>query len=360
MNIHSYIGKYSVIFSDTKSFIESYPSSNRVFVIDEEVRLLPKYEVLFRQVIGDSPVLQVRAKENDKTLDTVTRLINDLALLEVNRRTEIVIIGGGITQDVGALAASLFHRGLRYHLVPTTLLAQSDSCIGSKSSVNLGLRKNVAGSFWPPSSVCIDTGWLSTLDEDAIASGIGEIVKLSIIGGAHTIDIIQHSLDDMFTGDLVALSSGIRMALAVKKRFIEADEFDSGVRRALNYGHCIGHGVEAATEFAVAHGQAVVFGMLVALHIDQIINAETHDKQDQDIQKTLLLRAFRDVEKVRNVSTSAVVTQMRNDKKREKAGLAVLLWNSKRQQHVIEDVDPETVEIAIQSTLRMFVRGGFQ
>jgi 3-dehydroquinate synthase len=150
--------------------------------------------------------------------------------------------------------------------LPTTLLAQADSCIGSKSSINAAGIKNLVGNFYPPRQISVAAKFLGTLDPRDVRSGVGEMLKVHIIDGPASYDRIAAAYDALFS-DRTAMLSFIRNSLLIKKRIIELDEFDRGPRNVMNYGHSFGHAIEAATNFAVPHGIAVTMGMDMANHV---------------------------------------------------------------------------------------------
>jgi 3-dehydroquinate synthase len=191
----------------------------------------------------------MEASEDVKNIATVMIIIKRMTAGRTP--TRVIVIGGGVVQDVGAFVSTIFNRGIEWIYWPTTLLAMGDSCIGGKSSLNTPDAKNKVGTFNCPSSVFINKRFLDTLDFAAIMSGHGEILKLCMIGDA---------LDMYETSDVVNL---IKVSLLIKKSVIEIDQFDKGIRRALNYGHTIGHAIEAMSGFSVPHGIAVIKGMLV-------------------------------------------------------------------------------------------------
>jgi 3-dehydroquinate synthase len=192
---------------------------------------------------------EIEAKEENKTVTTVMNIVKYLS----DRRTpmRIVVVGGGIIQDIGAFLSTIFNRGVEWVYWPTTLLAMADSCIGGKSSLNLDDVKNKVGTFSCPHKVFINSKFLDSLDFAAIRSGHGEILKLCMIGDA--LDIYEKS-DEI---------DRIKVALLVKRAVIEADQFDKGIRRALNYGHTVGHALESLSGYTIPHGVAVIKGMLV-------------------------------------------------------------------------------------------------
>jgi 3-dehydroquinate synthase len=181
----------------------------------------------------------------------------------IRRDWTLVVIGGGVLQDIGCFIASVLFRGLRWEFIPTTLLAQADSCIGGKSSINIGPYKNQIGTFYPPHRVLLTTEPLGTLPWDEIRSGLGEIIKLQLLAGEGDFEELQHDLSG-FSGELKVLAKWVHRSLLVKKSFIESDEFDRGIRNLLNYGHTFGHAYESATEYKIPHGIAVTLGILTA------------------------------------------------------------------------------------------------
>lgn len=177
----------------------------------------------------------------------------------------MVVIGGGVLQDIGCFIASVLFRGITWELIPTTLLAQADSCIGSKSSINIDSYKNQIGTFYPPHRVILVPDVLKSLPWDEIRSGLGEVVKLQLIAGQEGLEELMCDLDGLFpTGDWGVISKWVGRSMAVKKPYIEQDEFDRGIRNILNYGHTFGHAYESATKYAIPHGIAVLLGILTA------------------------------------------------------------------------------------------------
>ncbi len=164
---------------------------------------------------------------------------------------ELVVIGGGLVQDIGAFTSKIFKRGVRWHYHPTTLLSMADSCIGGKCALNFAGQKNQLALFSAPASVNLDFDFLGGLDEKQIASGMGEIVKLFLIGGQNYVDALE----------IMPMEDKIRHSLLIKKVIIELDEFEANERRSLNLGHSFGHAIEALSSFKVTHGEAILRGI---------------------------------------------------------------------------------------------------
>jgi 3-dehydroquinate synthase len=207
--------------------------------------------------------LQLIANEENKTINSSLLVIDLLNKNNYTKKEVLISIGGGITQDVTAFARSIFKRGIDWIYFPTTLLSMADSCIGAKSAINYGGTKNLIGLFSAPKEVFINTSFLKTLDKRDILSGYGEIIKLCIVGGAFTIEKFNE-VKSLQNGDLLfQIDVLIKTALIVKKAVITEDEFENNIRKALNYGHTIGHAIEPIVKYKIPHGIAVLIGMFV-------------------------------------------------------------------------------------------------
>lgn len=248
------------LLSDTAPFFEGDPH----FLIDANVARL--YASDLHAILNYPNTIVIEATEENKSIEKTIPVIEQLIQNRIRRDHTLVAIGGGIIQDITCFIASTLLRGLSWNFVPTTLLSQSDSCIGSKSSINLGATKNILGTFNPPQNIFIHAGFLETLERKDIQSGIGEIIKVHAIDGVNAFDRLAADFERLFD-DRAMLLRYIRSALLIKKRFIEGDEFDHGIRNVFNYGHSFGHAIESATDYGVPHGIAVTIGMDMANYI---------------------------------------------------------------------------------------------
>jgi 3-dehydroquinate synthase len=265
MSIQSHKGPYEVSFVDDllqnpASLLGGEPH----FLVDAAVARL--YAHPLERVLEHPNAILIEAKEENKSLQGIIPVMERLVGNRVRKSHVLVAIGGGIIQDITCFIASTLLRGLPWRFVPTTLLSQADSCIGSKSSINLGDAKNILGTFNPPAGIFVDTQFLDTLEHREIQSGVGEIIKVHAIDGAASFDRLARDFDGLFA-DRKVLLKYIRSALLIKQRFIEQDEFDQGIRNIFNYGHSFGHAIESATNYAVPHGIAVTMGMDMANHV---------------------------------------------------------------------------------------------
>lgn len=257
------------IFSDKKTYpliidtnfqdIIDIIEETKAVIIDKNVYALYDNELN----IPKNKIILIDATEDKKRPENALEICEKLMHLNIKRKENIVAIGGGITQDLVTFAASILFRGIKWIWVPTTLLAQADSCIGGKSSLNLNEWKNIIGNFYPPSQIFIFTKFLSTLKKDDIRSGIGEILKVHLLSGRESTDLIIKQGNE-YKADKSILSTMIYNSLKLKNKILEIDPLDQGERLKMNYGHSFGHALEAATNFGIPHGIAVNIGLDIA------------------------------------------------------------------------------------------------
>ena len=210
-------------------------------------------------------VIVAEEGEAAKTMQNAERIVTSLLDHGAKRDSMAVIVGGGMLGDTGGFAASIFLRGIDVVQVPTTLLAQVDSSIGGKVAVNHPRGKNLVGSFHPPYAVFADTAVLHTLPHNEILSGLFEAMKGGVIADPALFELFEQRRRDILAVDAGVVDEVVRRAIRVKADIVSADEREADLRRLLNYGHTIAHGIEAAMEYrGITHGEAVAWGMLGA------------------------------------------------------------------------------------------------
>jgi 3-dehydroquinate synthase len=258
LTIQSHRGPYTVEFGAAAfAGLDGRDVSKTHFIVDALVAKL--YAEKLRFVLAAPSVLEIEATEHAKSLERFPAYIEHLTSKGVRRDHRLIAIGGGIIQDITAFISSMLLRGVDWEFHPTTLLAQADSCIGSKTSINVGSTKNIVGNFWPPRSVYVSTDVQKSLAEADVRSGVGEMLKIHGVAGPEAFDRIAADYPKIFSDDGV-MQEYIGRSLGLKVPFIEKDEFDRAERLVLNYGHTFGHAIEAATDFAVPHGIGVTLG----------------------------------------------------------------------------------------------------
>lgn len=260
LKVSSKINDYEVVFVESlDDIIELMEQPNTISFVDFNVLLL-------HPVLNIKNIIPVRAVEDTKTLEYATTVYSNLSKLKANVKTRVIVIGGGILQDIIGFCASTYCRGIEYILVPTTLLAQADSCIGGKTSINFENRKNIIGTFYPPSKILIYPEFTNTLSSLDYISGLGEIFKFHIL---------QNKINEFNPdGDIRAM---IYDGLNYKIGILSRDEFDRGERKFLNFGHTFGHALESVSNHEIPHGIAVILGCMIAVSISERIGSEVNN-----------------------------------------------------------------------------------
>jgi len=334
--VGSRLRDYGVFFGETEAYLPRLAADPCcVFVIDENVWRLHKNSAL--KLLEAFPNIILPVSEEVKTLNSVQMLYDRLAGLATKKNMRLVSIGGGITQDITGFAASTLYRGIKWTFVPTTLLAQADSCIGGKTSLNYRGYKNLIGTFYPPSEVFISSRFISTLKDEDYLSGLGEIAKLCIIGGKRRAEDFSNTSGKLAGRDPGSLERFLKAALEIKKDYIEDDEFDSGRRNMLNFGHCFGHAIESAGDFLVPHGVAVAAGILLADIVARqrgLLSVKT----EKFIAQLLLPILKFDFGQVR-LEEAEMISAMGRDKKRTGAQLALVMVNDDLEMLRVNDLE---------------------
>lgn len=284
------------------------------FIVDR--RLLTLYPWLALQ----QPSVALDADENRKNLAAVAEAIERLREAGLTREGQLVAIGGGIIQDVSTFVASSYMRGVPWSYWPTTLLGMVDSCIGGKSSLNVGPYKNIAGNFYPPDRVVVDVSFYSTLAPEQIVEGLCEAAKICFASeGTEFEDYLQIVQGLGGALDLTVLERVVRLSLTTKQRFIETDEFDRGIRLHLNFGHTFGHAIEGASRYNISHGIAVGLGMLCSASISEELGLSiVADQRVARLRQHLreLLRTVPELPSlVGAISPAAALASFKSDKK---------------------------------------------
>ncbi len=268
--------------------------AHRYFHLDRRVWILtdsgvPKeYAQAIAAQCESAKIYTVPQGEASKSMQTLQEVLTEMMEFGMTRTDALVAVGGGVVGDLGGFAAATYMRGIDFYQVPTTLLAQVDSSIGGKCAVNLGSTKNIVGAFYQPKGVLIDTATLSTLPKRLIAAGLAESVKMALTSDEQLFSLLEHPQPIE-----QKLQTVIERSLQVKKSVVEQDETESGLRKILNFGHTLGHGIEANRD-GLYHGECVALGMLPVcadsvrqrlLSVLQSLGLPT--KYDGDLQKAL-------------------------------------------------------------------------
>ncbi|OFW17121.1 MAG: 3-dehydroquinate synthase [Acidobacteria bacterium RIFCSPLOWO2_02_FULL_59_13] len=298
-----------------------------------------------------TPVLILtRPGERQKRLETVEKITLQLAAGGAERSSLLVAFGGGVVGDVGGFAASVFLRGIDCVQIPTTLVAQVDSAIGGKTGVNLTIGKNLVGTFCQPRMVVSDPLLLRTLPERELRAGLFEAIKCGVIGDPVLFELLWKQRANVLRRKPAALTRVIRACAALKAHVVSLDEKEGDLRRILNFGHTLGHALEAASAYRrFLHGEAVAWGMLAAtrLAVEEKLLAPPEAKRIE-----ALVVAYGPVPSLRNLSPESVAQHLAVDKKVRQGEVHFVLPCAIGKVKIVGGIAPQRAARVLQDLKR--------
>ncbi|MFT4155382.1 AroB-related putative sugar phosphate phospholyase (cyclizing) [Parafilimonas sp.] len=331
--VKSSIHDYEVLFIDgTKKTLQEVLKKGDVIIIDRKVQDL--YKTDLEETLNNYYHISIDANEKQKSYQGAMPVIQELIDNGFRKNHRLIAIGGGITQDLTAFMASILYRGVDWYFFPTSLLAQGDSCIGSKTSINFNQYKNQVGGFYPPNKIFINTAFLNTLSLPELKSGLGEMLHYFIVSGEE--DFRRFKNDYPFAlKDKEVLKGIIARSLAIKKSYIEIDEFDKKERQVFNYGHTFGHAIESLTNYRIPHGIAVSYGMDMANFIS-VKKGYIPETVRDDVRE--LVQQIWEGAHITDISLDTYITALSKDKKNVDTRLGLIL--SKGLGKIFKDLTP--------------------
>ena len=258
-------------------------------------------------------LLELDATEDQKSFHSLEYIFDFYQSVGLQKKDVVVAYGGGIIQDIVALTTKVYWRGVDYFLVPTTLLSMSDSSIGAKCGINYKDKKNQIAVFSSPIGVLQNLKFLDTLDEKDIISGVGEIVKLLVTSSIEDFKYLEENISNALA-DRKNFAGLIYRSLISKKNVIEEDEYESDLRRILNYGHTLGHAAESLSNYTIPHGIAVLLGMDIMNYV-AVKRGLTSESVYNEIHRIIL--TIHDIRNIKISDPLALVNFVKNDKKVE-------------------------------------------
>jgi 3-dehydroquinate synthase len=252
--------------------------------------------------------------EKSKSIRMLSLVINDLARYDKDRRIFIISFGGGVVGDLGGFIAAIYKRGIPYIQVPTTLLAQVDSSIGGKTAIDLAEGKNLVGAFYQPRLVFSDVNVLKTLSPRQIRAGLSEVIKYAIIKDKRLFSYLENNLKDILALRPASLEYIIKQCSSIKAKIVQQDEREERlIRTILNFGHTIGHAIEAASRYKIYnHGEAIALGMLIATDISKRLKL-LNDKPAKRIEN--LIKKVGLPTKIKRIPLKNIIEAHYRDKK---------------------------------------------
>jgi len=289
-----------------------FDKQNKFVVTDENVVAAGHLHALIGSRRIPHFVIQP-AGEVSKKIDTAVAIVEAMEKLFLGRDTVMVALGGGTVGDIAGFAAAIFKRGIPVVHVPTTTVAQADSAIGGKTGVDSSISKNAFGAFWHPAAVYIDVATLQTLDERQYRAGLVESVKHGLIASREYFEFLESHLDAILARQPDVLEEVARYNCAIKGRVVEEDPYEKNKRRILNYGHTVGHAVEAASNYTLLHGEAAAIGIMAAGLIETELGLCEEGRLDR--VHAILEKLGVPVKLPRNSAEEKLMDVMKHDKK---------------------------------------------
>ena len=285
-------------------------------------------------------LLKIRDGEKEKEIDNVKYIIQELVVLDANRDTVLLAFGGGSVGDIVGFVSSIYMRGIQYINIPTTLLSMVDSSLGGKTAVNYSGIKNIVGSFYQPAMVCIDPNMLATLSNKDIRSGIGEIIKYGMIYKSSIIDKLSNNYNCIIQLKNKKLMLDIIFeCCSIKKRYVESDERDTGIRNILNFGHTLGHLIESKYQSEnISHGESIINGMRLAIELSYF----------KKIMSTKVYYQLKDICKILNITyayklNADDIENIKYDKKQSSNKYKFILLKNIGEPIICDDISKDDI-----------------
>ena len=269
--------KYEVIISKnalTKSNLAPQIKSSKNILIVTDSGIPKKYIKELKTKIGNNKniyIYELPQGETSKSANEYLNLLEKLAKLKFDRSDLMIALGGGMVGDITGFTASSYLRGIDFIQIPTSLLAQVDSSVGGKTAINIERGKNLVGAFYNPKLVLISTSFLETLSNNQFRSGLGEIVKYSLLGNKKIRLILENNSKEIQEKDPIVMENLVSESIKTKAKIVTKDEKENGIRAILNLGHTFGHAIEAFKKYkGITHGQAVIYGIQIIARISYL------------------------------------------------------------------------------------------
>ncbi len=326
--INSFPKKYLVSTLNTIEEYENIISNADFIIIDKQVAsIYPIEDKLCNSIF------YIDAKEENKNLNTVINLIDIFIEKNITKGAEVLAIGGGIIQDISACACALYRRGLPFTYMPTTTLGQLDSCVGAKCAVNTNTAKNILGLFSAPNEVIIPKFLIQSMPLIDHRAGLSEMLRLCITASESAVDKYIELLPEISNPKKMNLDCyelALRISLSIKKSVVDFDEYETDVRRSMNYGHTFGHAIEKLVDFKLPHGLAVLIGMHIANRFS-FKNGSMCDLVFNKISnaiKSTILGSNSNFNFLRDIQPEEIISQFKYDKKGDGKSVPLILINN--------------------------------
>ncbi len=296
---------------------KNHKATRYVIVTDSNVNRIYGQTVLdaLTQAGMKASLMEIPAGESSKNISTVMDIAGKLLALGADRGTVLIALGGGVVGDLTGFIASVYMRSVPYIQIPTTLIGQVDSSIGGKTAVDMPQGKNLLGTFYQPRAVFADLNFLDTLPDKEFNNGLAEIIKYGIIEDEKMFKVLEENMDAVKSRDSAHLLKIIETCCRIKKSIVEIDEREQGLRRILNFGHTLGHALEAVSDYTLSHGEGVALGMIAAARLSVKMHYLPEDESAR-VEK-VIAGAGLPVKIPPSFMSDAVIARLKMDKKKK-------------------------------------------
>ena len=286
-------------------------------------------------------LIEVEEGETSKTLGQAEKIFDRLLDLKCDRKSVLIALGGGVIGDLVGFVAATFQRGVPFVQVPTTLLSQVDSSVGGKTAVNHPKGKNMIGAFYQPCLVLADLDTLQTLPQKEFRAGLAEIIKYGVISDSSLFEYLEKNVEKILQLDKKCLEYIIKTSCSIKAEVVEKDELENHYRMILNFGHTLGHAIEALTQYSkFIHGEAVAIGMIYAAKLSQKLG-----KCQEGIPRRLdrLVRKFDLPADLPDLNSKAIIESLYHDKKTMNRKIKFILVKEIGIVEIVDDIPEEKI-----------------
>jgi 3-dehydroquinate synthase len=296
---------------------KNHKAGRYVLITDDSVGSIYAKKMMdcFKDVGLNISLIEFPAGESSKNINTVLDIVGKLLELGADRSTMLIALGGGVVGDLVGFIASVYMRGIPCIQIPTTLIGQVDSSIGGKTAIDLTHGKNLLGTFCQPRAVFADLTFLETLPDKEFNNGLAEIIKYGIIDDEKMFSILEENMDTVKSRDSAFMLKLVEGCCRIKKSIVEIDEKEQGLRRLLNFGHTLGHALEAVSQYTISHGEGVALGMIAAARISK--KMRYLDAIQLTRIEEVILKAGLPGKIPQNFSAAEIISRLAMDKKKK-------------------------------------------
>lgn len=302
---------------DQLDTISSFLKDVDRYVIVSDSMVNPLYGEMVEHRLGHTglptDIIEIPAGESSKVMSVVVYIVHRLMALGASRKSLLIALGGGVVGDITGFAASIYKRSIPYVQIATSLVAQVDSSVGGKTGIDLSEGKNLIGTFYQPKVVFIDLAFLETLPEKDLKNGLAEIIKYGIISDEDMFVLLEQEKENVIKREPALMEKLVTRSCEIKAGIVEKDEKEGGLRRILNFGHTVGHAIEAASKYTLSHGQAVAVGAVAAGRISHKLGFL--DKQSCDRIEKVVKHYGLPTRIPADLNTENILDYMARDKK---------------------------------------------